>query len=315
VAEKILTGLFMYFSIMAKRETLDEFYKAKFNVMLPSLQRETLHFNVFRLEEVIKNVSVPPRYSRRDFYKITLIRGTNICHYADKSIEVNGSTLIFFNSHVPYTWESVSGDYTGYFCIFKEGFFTEKMRENINNLPMFRSGGKPSYTLNETQDKTISEIFIKMLAEAGSDYEFKADLLRNYVTELIHQAMKMTASEKLFHHADSNARITAIFTDLLENQFPIDSPSQRCTMRSPKDFANQLAVHVNHLNRAVKTTTGKTTTDHIKERVASEAIALLKHTRWNISEISYTLGFEDPAHFTKFFKKHTHQTPSSFRST
>lgn len=304
----------MYFSIMAKSETLEEFYKMKFKSVPENLQQDALHFNVFRLEDAMQNLSEPPRYTRRDFYKITLIRGRNICHYADKSIEVNGSTLMFFSSHVPYTWESVMGDYTGFFCIFKEAFFTEKMRDNINDLPMFKAGGRPSYSLDKSQDKLISEIYKKMLDEAGSDYEFKSDLLRNYVTELIHRALKMKASETLYQHPDANARITAVFTELLERQFPIESPSQRCTMRSPKDFADQLAVHVNHLNRAIRITTGKTTTHHIAERVASEAIALLKHTRWNIAEISYALGFEDPAHFTNFFKKQTQQTPSSFRA-
>jgi len=304
----------MYFSTMGRTETLEEFYKLKFNNVPENVQRDALHFNVFKLEDAMKNLSEPPKYTRRDFYKITLIHGKNVCHYADKSIEVNGSTLMFFSSHVPYTWESVTGDYTGFFCIFKEAFFTEKMRGNINALPMFKAGGKPSYSLDKAQTKLISGIFKKMLDEEGSDYEFKSDLLRNYVTELIHHALKMKPSETLYQHANANARITSIFTELLERQFPIESPSQRCTMRSPKDFADQLAVHVNHLNRAVKTTTGKTTTDHIAERVASEAIALLKHTHWNIAEISYTLGFEEPAHFTNFFKKQTQQTPSSFRA-
>jgi AraC family transcriptional activator of pobA len=74
-----------------------------------------------------------------------------------------------------------------------------------------------------------------------------------------------------------------------------------------------LAIHVNHLNRAIRQTTGKTTTNHIFERLTSEAIALLKHTNWNISEISYSLGFEEPAHFNNFFKKQTTTTPSVYR--
>jgi len=48
-----------------------------------------------------------------------LIRGRNIYHYADKSIEIDGPTLIFFNPQVPYTWEPVSGDQTG-FSVFSE---------------------------------------------------------------------------------------------------------------------------------------------------------------------------------------------------
>jgi AraC family transcriptional activator of pobA len=124
----------------------------------------------------------------------------------------------------------------------------------------------------------------------------------------------MQPSETLYQHADANARITAFFNDLLERQFPIDSTSQQFCMRSAKHFAEQLCVHVNHLNRAIRSTTGKTTTTLIFERLTSEAKALLTHTDWNIAEISYCLGFEEPAHFNHFFKKQTHATPSSFRN-
>jgi len=75
----------------------------------------------------------------------------------------------------------------------------------------------------------------------------------------------------------------------------------------------RLSVHVNHLNRAVKEVTGKTTTAHIGDRIINEAKALLKHTDWNISEIAYGLGFEYPAYFNNFFKKQTQTNPTAFR--
>ncbi|MES2487075.1 MAG: helix-turn-helix domain-containing protein, partial [Bacteroidota bacterium] len=45
-----------------------------------------------------------------------------------------------------------------------------------------------------------------------------------------------------------------------------------------------------------------------------EAKILLKHTDWNIAEISNSLGFEEAAHFNNFFKKQTTFTPSKFRA-
>jgi len=105
-----------------------------------------------------------------------------------------------------------------------------------------------------------------------------------------------------------------VFTELLERQFPIEALTQRFSMRSANDFAQLLSVHVNHLNRAIRETTGKTTTDHIAERLLREAKVLLKQTDWNISEIGYCLGFEEPTHFNNFFKKQTQLTPTSFRN-
>ena len=300
---------------MSTMETLEEFYKHKFSGIPANVQHEIGDFNVFVIEDTVSpSGEVTIKYARRDFYKISLITGENLFHYADKTLHVKGTSLIFFNPKTPYRWEPVSATNTGFFCIFKDAFFVEKLRSNFAKLPMFAIGGKPSYILDEKQNEFAGGIFRKMVEEIKSDYKFKQDLLVSYVTELIHFALKMEASDTLYQEANANVRITAIFTELLERQFPIESQKQRFSFRSAKDFADQLYVHVNHLNRAVREITGKTTSLLIAERLASEAKALLKHTDWNISDIGYCLGFEEPAHFNKFFRRHSSSTPSQYRS-
>lgn len=298
---------------MQKIETLEAFYQHKFSWLPDTLKQDSGHMNVFRLEDHVGASSTPVPYSRRDFYKISLIRGDNLYHYADKSIQVSGPTLLFFNPLVPYTWECLSGETSGYFCIFKEAFFTNAIPGGLHELPMFSPGGKPAYALTETQEEAVSLLFEKMLAEVGTNSAYKYDLLRSYVSELIYTTLKLQPSETLHQHPDARARTTAAFIELLERQFPIESPTQRFRLRSAGDFARHLSVHVNYLNRCVRATTGKTTTTQIAERVTSEARALLKHTDWNIAEISYCLGFDEPAHFTYFFKKQTGLSPSAFR--
>ncbi|MBC3784223.1 helix-turn-helix domain-containing protein [Spirosoma utsteinense] len=298
---------------MQPTESLEAFYRHKFNTLPDTPPANTGQVNVFRLEDCLAPTTAPVPYSRRDFYKITLIRGRNLYHYADKSIEIDGPTLVFFNPQVPYTWQAVSGDTTGFFCIFREAFFRGAFDVGLTDLPLFQPGGKPAYTLNTDEDAQVSALFEKMLAEINSDYALKYDLLRNYVSELIHYALKRRPSDVLHQHPDARSRLTAIFLELLERQFPIESPARRFTLRSASDFARQLAVHVNHLNRCVRDTTGKTTTDHIADRLAGEARALLRHSDWNVAEVGYSLGFDEPTHFNYFFRKHTGLTPSAFR--
>jgi len=175
---------------------------------------------------------------------------------------------------------------------------------------MYAPGAKPAYILEEKQERAMSAIFEKMLEEMQGDYAFKFDLIRNYIMEIIHGALKLQPSETLYAHADANARIASLFAELLERQFPIETPAQQFTLRSAKDYAGKLNVHTNLLNRAI---TGKTTSEHIAERLTAEAKALLKYTDWNIAEISYSLGFEEPAHFSNFFKKHTSATQGAWR--
>ncbi|MCH5683083.1 helix-turn-helix domain-containing protein [Niabella sp. W65] len=85
------------------------------------------------------------------------------------------------------------------------------------------------------------------------------------------------------------------------------------TLKTPSDYAQALSVHINHLNRSVKETTGKTTSEQIAARIAKEAGALLQHTDWNIADIAYSLGFEYPSYFTNFFRKHTGKSPNQLR--
>ena len=160
----------------------------------------------------------------------------------------------------------------------------------------------------------LSEIFEKMLAEIASDYVYKYDLLRNYFEIIIHEALKLKPADSYYKHTNAASRITSLFIELLERQFPIDSPENILKLKTPTDFAQNLSVHVNHLNRAVKEITGKTTTEHIAARITTEAKALLLHTDWNVSEIAYSLGFEYPTYFNSFFKKHTDMSPKTIRN-
>ncbi|WP_342644463.1 helix-turn-helix domain-containing protein [Mucilaginibacter sp. CSA2-8R] len=299
---------------MNEIETLEDFYEIKFSDRPVVRQQGIGDFNVFVMEDVIHSGGrVAIKYTRRDFYKICLCTGANLFHHADKTVRVDGTSLLFFNPQTPYKWEPLSDNQAGYFCIFKEAFFSEKLRSNLGTLPVFNASGKPSYLLNNEQGTFVADIFKKMVAEMNSDFKYKQDLLLSYVTELVYYALKLDPSENLYQTPDAKSRITNLFTDLLDRQFPIISPQERLHLRSPKDYAQHLYLHVNYLNDAVKTTTGKTTSKLVAERVITEAKIMLKHSDWNVAEVGYALGFEDAAHFNNFFKKNTKISPAKFR--
>lgn len=297
---------------MEKTQSIEEFYSTKVNWMPDNLKKEIGHFNVFKLDEFVGCSAKPIPYSRKDYFKISLIIGRNKVHYADKSIEIEKHALLFANPQVPYNWEALEDKQSGFFCIFTESFFTHF--GNIREYPVFKSGGNPIYFLDEDQLLRAKAIFGSMTEEIESDYIYKYDVLRTLVFELIHNALKMQpATSTIYSTSNASGRISSLFMELLERQFPIESALQRIRLRTPVEFAEQLAVHVNHLNRALKDTTGKTTSQLIAERVIQEARALLKHTDWNITEIAWCLGFEELPHFINFFKKNAQQTPKSYR--
>ena len=87
---------------MDKIETIEDFYKRKFDWMPDNIRNEIGHFNVFRLESLIGQ---PVPYKRRDYYKIMLVVGNSKVHYADKVVEVQKQALSFSNPQIPYKWE------------------------------------------------------------------------------------------------------------------------------------------------------------------------------------------------------------------
>jgi AraC family transcriptional activator of pobA len=268
-------------------------------------------FNVFQIEGEGQATKI---YSRKDFYKICLTTGKSIIHYADKSYEMDGTILFFGNPYIPYSWETISTTYVGYTVLFSEEFLKLSERsESLQQSPFFKIGGTPILKITKTQRDFLNTLFRKMIEEQQTEYTYKDELIRNYINLIIHESLKLQPSENFDQHKNASSRITAVFLELLERQFPIETVDRPLTLRTAQDYAKELAIHTNYLNRAVKETTGRSTTTHITERIISEAKALLLHTEWNIADIAYALGFEYPTYFNNFFKKVTGTNPKSLR--
>ncbi|WP_245947058.1 helix-turn-helix domain-containing protein [Algoriphagus yeomjeoni] len=120
-------------------------------------------------------------------------------------------------------------------------------------------------------------------------------------------------TEKSTHTAAN--RISTDFMELLESQFPVTDLRNTIKLRAASDFAQKLNIHVNHLNRSVKSIFNKATSVIIRERILAESKRLLKQSDWNVSEIAYALGFTEVTHFNNFFKKEMEMNPSQFRKS
>jgi AraC family transcriptional activator of pobA len=255
------------------------------------------------------------KYNRKDFFKISLNTGKYIFHYADRSFETDETILFFGNPRIPYSCDVVSPINEGYACLFTEDFIRLSDRsESLLQSSLFKIGGTPILQLSKDQKENIAAIFQKMIAEQISDYAYKDDLIRNYIHLLAHEAMKLQPFQNNTQQKNAAVRITSVFLELLERQFPIESVQRPLELKTAQDFAKYLSVHVNYLNSAVKEVTTKTTTAHISDRIITEAKALLQHTDWNIADIAYALGFEYPTYFNNFFKKKTGYIPKLERA-
>lgn len=278
--------------------------------VIPGVDMQDLRLRGFRVHKLSPSAEKPVRHGRRDFYKMGLVNGDMTIDYGGRLVEIKGTALFFVNPKIPHSLVRRINRTSGYACIFTEPFIPNR---DVQDSPLFRVGDNPVVPLNTEQAAFMTGIFQKMLDVYNADYPYKADLIRNCIALVIHEALRIQPSKTVVPFKNGATRITHLFTDLLERQFPIERSNEPLKFRTAQDFAGHLAVHVNYLNRTVKEVTGKTTSTLIAERIIAEAKALLQHSEWNVADIAYALGFEYPAYFNNYFKRLTGTTPNSFR--
>jgi AraC family transcriptional activator of pobA len=296
---------------MGKFLKLESFYKTA-NADLPLQNEDTGHFNIVRIEDLSVSNGKAKEYSRRSYYKVSLVSGHSKIHYADRCFEILEAALVFTNPMIPYDWERISEEQTGYICIFTEEFFNNFGKPNA--YPVFSSVGNSVVGLNAAQFEQFHHLFIKMKVELVSSYAYKHDLLRCLLLELVHEAQKLQpVLGKTTIGTNAYERIAVLFTAMLERQYPLELNARRLELTSPSAFANLLNIHVNHLNKALKEITGSSTSEHIVNRMLLEAKTLLKNSGWTVAEVAWALAFDEPNHFSTFFKRHTGLSPKQFK--
>jgi AraC family transcriptional activator of pobA len=79
-------------------------------------------------------------------------------------------------------------------------------------------------------------------------------------------------------------------------------------------YAQRLGLSTERLNRMVQAETGQSAQALLHARLAREACRHLLHLAAPVSKIAFELGFEDPAYFCRFFKRHAGCSPRAYRN-
>jgi len=267
----------------------------------------------FRIYKINSEKHEAVAYKRRDYYKIAfLTEGTGTMYFSGTPVKVDKPTLTFFNPLLAYSWEPTSKRHSGYTVLFTADFSGYR-EQSLRRLPLFGAGVIPMFAPDRAAYKDLVFIFEKMIAVDRSDYAQKNDQLQNYIQLILHEGMRLQNVSAMTRQSNAAERLTLQFFDLLWKQFPVTSPDKSIALKNPSHYADALHVHINHLNQSIQTISGKNTTWHIQQKLAGEAKMLLMQTDWPVADIAYSLGFEYPSYFNRFFKKVTGVTPLAFR--
>jgi len=268
-------------------------------------------FALKHMDDIYRSTNGAPDVPHRhDYYTIIFIEKGEGTHFVDfTEYKIEDRTLYFIQPgqmhQVIFTSEPV-----GWVITFTEQFLIansipEKM---INDIYLFNDFGQsPPLSINE-QDLPI----YKSLTEQMSYF---ATSLETYTLEAVGSLVKLFLIQSNNHCSlkkSNNPQLIETSNHILRTfKQSLNKGYSKSHMVS--DYADELAVTADYLNKTVKNLTGKSAKEHIQSKLITEAKRSLLFSNISNKELSYELGFEESAHFNNFFKKFTGQTPSEFR--
>lgn len=106
--------------------------------------------------------------------------------------------------------------------------------------------------------------------------------------------------------AGAQGQIVRDFKRLVNTQF--------ATWHKVGQYASALRLSPNYLNEVIHQATGSSPKQYIQDRIMLEAKRLAIHTDSTLKEIAYGLGYQDPAHFSRYFKQCNGVSFSDFKA-
>ncbi|MFZ2100402.1 MAG: helix-turn-helix domain-containing protein [Oricola sp.] len=139
---------------------------------------------------------------------------------------------------------------------------------------------------------------------AGRDFA-RAQVLRALTGVLLGHVARSLSQHGLAAESTADSGIFRRFETLIEEHFLDRWPVA--------DYASALGVTPTHLSRVARAAVGQPATRVIEDRMIREARRNLVYTNLPVSRIAYTLGYNDPAYFSRVFSQATGMSPRDFR--
>ncbi|RXG11403.1 AraC family transcriptional regulator [Leeuwenhoekiella aestuarii] len=297
------------------RHNLIDFAEQNFDLPFFSVNQYPLDSKLFVVENR-NNYPIEDYISpgRRDFYKVFHISsGTGILTVGLHKYEMQTNQIAFVHPDEIMSWQTTSEEAGGHFCLIHPNYFEgySHVAKLFRTYPFFLEDNAVIKLPNNVS-VSINTNFSRILSEERSTNEDKKDAIIIHLQMLLLEAKRAGKNIANTPVSESYSYIHN-FLSLLETNFQIHHKNTVVRLKTASEFAEELHLHPNYLNNLVKTQTGKTLSNHIQERLMYEAKALLIKTDWDISSISYSLGFSNQAAFTSSFKRMERITPSRFR--
>ena len=268
-------------------------------------------FALKRMEDIYRNAQGDPDSPHRhDYYTVIFIEKGEGLHFVDfTEYKVEDRTIYFIQPGQMHQLALI-GEPVGWVINFTEEFMIANAipEKLINEIYLFNDYGQsPPLLIDESDLPVYQNLIMQMTHFAGSLEMYTAGAVGSLVKIFLIQSnnncnLRNSNNPQLI---ETSNHILRTFKKLLNKKY--------ATVHMVSDYADEMAVTSDYLNKTVKNLTGKSAKDHIQSKLITEAKRSLLSSDISNKELAYALGFEESAHFNNFFKKITGNTPSQFR--
>lgn len=244
--------------------------------------------------------SEPHRHAYFEFFFFFRGGGVHRIDFQDFSI---GDTAIHIVAPGQVHQVERDLDSHGFVCLFEldalaapselEAFLFDHICFDVQLRP-------PAYAFPDGQRAYLEMLATQVESLIEADDPLRDVRIRTLVHALVVECMRAGGHER----AGSEQSLYAHFRRTLFHHFR--------EIKKVKEYAEMLGVTEKILNESVRSHAGKSASEVIYDQIILEARRLLL-TGMSAKEVAYALGFEDPAHFSKFFKNKTGSSPADFR--
>jgi AraC family transcriptional activator of pobA len=265
-------------------------------------------FHIFTLEDTYPHTrQVMPPY-RFNFYQMVYFENAanaRLNMNADALTALSDSLLFASPEHV-LTW--VRGEaQRGYILYFKAAFLTLHLRPVLETFPFFRVDALNYFSINADEQISLRDHFGRLHDLFHSYHPYRVPMLQTFLLGFLFDCKRLfDAQQHALQQLTPQQSLMYRFRALVNQHY--------ASRKKVRDYAALLAVTPDYLGQVVRETTGMTSLSVINEQIMLEAQKLLLYSDLNISEIAIQLGYEEPTHFGRFFRKQTGMSPLTWRT-
>ncbi|WP_449399063.1 helix-turn-helix domain-containing protein [Chryseobacterium wanjuense] len=251
-----------------------------------------------------------------DLYVITLKRGCNKLMYGQQKYDFDEGLMAFMSPGQVLRGEQggIPQNLEGWMLfIHPEFLWNTSLANKIKQYEFFGYASNEALFLSDKEEKLINVIIDNIKGEYRSSIDkFSQDVIIAQLELLLTYAQRFYERQFITRKI-TNSKILERLEEILEEYYSHD---QLTTGLPTVQFvAEKLNISVKYLGSLLKQLTGRSTQEHIHEKLIEKAKEKLSTTNLTVSEIAYELGFEHSQSFSKLFKTKTNQTPLEFRQS